>query len=307
LKSRDLLDLGADISAHIEYAGSHGFWLNPEIEENLLKMEINYIPEDLEAVFKPFLRPDIQRVIDRFDRVRRPQGQNGCNLEELACAQRSAHQFEARRLYYLRLGRIDSGELGVKHWKFLNIFLCKSRDEIENILEEMERQLPPGEYATYVYASLGIALLLPRVLRDHPGGIEQEKMDRFVIEALCRINSDETFFLGVDGDKNTGLHPYLMKYAWLYFDFPFQANLGFKQSSFEQKFGRPPVSRPVTNVHTAYAVFGISEEQFGKMSRDDLIRLFRRKAKKNHPDRGGKHESFLALSRAYELLLGMKR
>ena len=301
------MDLGPDISAHIQYDGRHGFWLNPEIEENLFKMGVNFVSEDLEAVFKPFLRPDTQIIIDRFQRIPRPSGHNGRNLDELVSGHGRVHLFDARRLYYLRLARIDSGEIGVKHWKFLNILLFKSRDEIEGLIDEMERQLPRREYATYVYASLGIALLLPQFLRDHPGGLDQEKMDRFVTQELCRINSDETFFLGVDGEKSTGLHPYLRKYAWLYFDFTFQAAFQFEGFHFERKGDRPPVTRPAMTVHAAYEVFGITEEQFGRMSREDVIGMFRRKAKKLHPDKGGDHESFLRLSKAYRQLLGMKR
>jgi hypothetical protein len=308
LKSRDLLDLGPDISAHIQYDGRHGFWIDPEIEEKLLTMGANFVSEDLEALFKPFLRPDIQKIIDRFERGKSRKAQT-CDLGALAPEHRGVHLFDARRLYYLRMGRIDSGELGVKHWKFLNVFLCKSRDEIESLIEEMERQLPPRENANYVYASLGISLLLPEALRDHPGGLDREKMDRFVTETLCRINSDQTFFLGVDGHKGEGadLHPYLTKYAWLYFDFPFQADSPFESFRFERGFGRAPASPPPMAAHAACELFGITEEQFARMKRGDVMRLFRRKAKRVHPDKGGTHESFLALSRAYAILLGMKK
>ncbi len=301
------MDLGPDIFAHINYAGTHVFWINPEIEETLREMGVQFVSEDLEEVFKPFLRPDIRKIIERFEPVRRSPGQIGRTVDELAPAHRKVHLFDARRLYFLRLGRIDWGELGAKHWKFLNKLLCKSRDEIEVLIDGMERQLRPREYATYVYASLGIALLLPRALRDHPGGLSLEKMDRFVIEALCRINSDEVFFLGVARQNSGGLHPYLIKYAWLYFDFPFQAQIRAEGSPFEREFRRPPVSRPSMSVQAACKVFGITEEQLSQMSRDEITRLFRRKAKNIHPDGGGDHESFLALSKAYGLLLTMKK
>lgn len=301
------MDLGPDIAAHINYAGRHGFWLNPEIEENLLKMGVPFVSEDLETVFKPFLRPDVQRIIDQFERVHRPAGKKGCNVDGLAPAHRRVHLFDARRLYYLRLGRMDSGELSAKHWKFLDIFLCKSRDEIEGLIDQMERRLRPAEYAKYVYASLGIALLLPLALRDHPDGVSREKMDLFIIQAICRINSDEDFFLGVSAGKSAFLHPYLMKYAWLYFDYPFQSEPRTEGFQFEREFTGPRVSRPSMSVQAAYEVFGINEEQFGAMSRDDVTRMFRRNAKNIHPDGGGDHESFLTLSKAYGLLLSMKK
>ncbi|MGC8490524.1 MAG: hypothetical protein ACP5SH_02190 [Syntrophobacteraceae bacterium] len=307
MKSRDLMDLGPDIFAHINYAGTHGFWLNPDIEETLQEMGVKFVSEDLEEVFKPFLRPDIRKILDQFDPVRRPVGQIGFTIDELAPGHRKVHLFDARRLYFLRLGRIDRGELGAKHWKFLNALLLKSRDEIEVYIERMEHQLRPDEYAPYVYACLGIALLLPAALRAYPGGVSPEKMDRFVIEELCRIDDDEDFFLGVCRQNGGSLHPYLIKYAWLYFDFPFQAQSRSERFHFEREYSRPPVSRPSMSVQAACKVFGITEEQLRHIGRDEITRLFRRKAKDIHPDRGGDHESFLALSKAYGLLLSMKQ
>jgi DnaJ-class molecular chaperone len=62
----------------------------------------------------------------------------------------------------------------------------------------------------------------------------------------------------------------------------------------------------VIAVERAYELFGITREQFMRMSRKELTRLYRREAKKMHPDRGGSHEDFLELSEAYEKLLGMQ-
>ena len=49
-----------------------------------------------------------------------------------------------------------------------------------------------------------------------------------------------------------------------------------------------------------------SKEVLKKMSRQELVRLFRRKAQELHPDKGGNHEKFVDLTRAYHVLLKMK-
>lgn len=308
LRSRELMDLGADPSAYIEYPGGSGFFFNPAIEEALRKMGAQFQEEDLEHALKDFLRPDIRAAMERFQRGARPRTKAPCELDELVQSQRSIHIFDARRLYYLRFGRIDSGELGMKHWKFLNVFLCRSRDEIESMIEHMERQLPPREFASYVYASLGVPLFFSQYLRDYPSALDREKLDELVISQLCSLDADEEFFLGVERINGDGLHRYLTKYAWLYFDYDFQVETWFEEPRAGKGFGGPtPPARPTVSVKEAYAMFGISAEQFSKMSKRELTRLFRRKAKRSHPDKGGEHEDFLKLSEAYEQLLSMKK
>ncbi len=308
LKSRDLVDLGPDPSAYIEYPGGSGFFFNPAIEEKLRELGVHFREEDLEHAFKDFLRPDIREVIERFQRGAKPRTKPPCELEELAQSQRTIHIFDARRLYYLRFGRIDSGELGMKHWKFLNVFLCRSRDEIESMIEHMERQLPPREFASYVYASLGLPLFFSQYLRDYPSALDREKLDDLVISQLCSLDADEDFFLGVERSNGEGLHHYLTKYAWLYFDYDFQTETLFEGYGAGRTFGgQAPPARPTVSVKEAYALFGLSAEQFSKMSKRELTRLFRRKAKRSHPDKGGEHEDFLKLSEAYEQLLSMKK
>jgi DnaJ-class molecular chaperone len=49
-----------------------------------------------------------------------------------------------------------------------------------------------------------------------------------------------------------------------------------------------------------------SKEVLKKMSRQELVRLFRRKAQELHPDKGGNHEKFVDLTRAYHVSLKMK-
>ncbi len=217
------------------------------------------------------------------------------------------HIFDARRLYYLRFARVDSGELGLKHWKFLNILLYKSRDEIESVIEAMEYRLPPHERAAYVYASLGVPLFFPQFVRDYPSALDRDKLDGFIVRELCSLNNDEQYFHGVEWatDNGNGLHPYLTKYAWLYFDSEFRTQTWAEAIGFKAHFDRP--ARPSRHmlVERAYEIFGVSARRLAEMSKTELTRIYRRKAKKIHPDQGGVHEGFLELCEAYEVLLGV--
>ena len=306
LTSRDLMDLGPDPSIYIQYFDRYGFAFQSVIEENLERAGARFDSDELERLLKPFLKPEIRRIVETFDRSRHFRLQVSCNLEELVPGQRQVHIFDARRLYYLRLGGIDSGELAQKRWKFLDVFLCKSRDEIESDLDRMELALPPGEYPVYVYASLGVPLLLPRYLRDHPSALDRERLDRLVLTELCKINSDEDFFLGVKREDEF-LHQYLRKYAWYYFDSEFRTETPFDGFRFSRGLSRPVPLRPDRSLQHACRVLGVSAAQFSRMSAADLTSIFRRKAKKIHPDRGGAHEDFLNLSEAYGQLMEMKK
>ena len=56
----------------------------------------------------------------------------------------------------------------------------------------------------------------------------------------------------------------------------------------------------------ASTIFGESKEVLKKMSRQELVKLFRRKAQELHPDKGGDHEKFVDLTHAYHVLLSTK-
>ena len=55
-------------------------------------------------------------------------------------------------------------------------------------------------------------------------------------------------------------------------------------------------------------IFGTAIKSLKNMSETELVRLFRKKAKEHHPDRGGDQEKFVTLLAAYEQLKNrMKR
>ncbi len=65
-KHKDVADLGADPGECIEYTGGNGFYFQDELEEKLRAGGVDYSSEDLERLFRPFLKPHIRRIIENF-------------------------------------------------------------------------------------------------------------------------------------------------------------------------------------------------------------------------------------------------
>jgi hypothetical protein len=50
----------------------------------------------------------------------------------------------------------------------------------------------------------------------------------------------------------------------------------------------------------------MSREEAAGLERKDLVRLYRKKAKEHHPDRGGDKECFIQMTEAFACLLEQK-
>jgi hypothetical protein len=314
-KHRKLMDLGHDPEAFIEYPGGRGFYFKEIVEDTLLRMKATYSEAELENLFRPFIRPDIRRIIDHFDR-----GQPGDHAkwrvfsrEEMLDRHLAIHPFDKRRLHYLRCGRVDIGNLDGTPWKMFNVLLEKSRDEIETLLNTMERDLPPHEIRTYLYTALDIRRHFRHSPgRDEPAALNPERVDDLFVEDLCRLNRDPVFFKGLGQKDPDSLHAYLRRYLILYFDNDFDRArpwgeyvrdfIGRHQSY------RPPRGRGWKAIpeDEACKQLGITLSDFKKMSRRTLIRCYKRRAKETHPDGGGSQEAFIKVKEAYECLIVRK-
>lgn len=304
-RHRDLIDVGSDPSSCIVYPGGNGFYFEPLLHERLDGIGAVYDEEQLEDAFFPFLAPHIQRLLHQFSRraPSRPRPSGAPSREEQI---QSMHDFDKRRLHYLRCGRMDMGNLDAGRLKFLGILVDKSRDEVEHTIEGMEQVLRPHETRNYLYAALNLERYFAgSLLRHHLLALDPEKVDQFFVDELCALNADRRFFRGVDRVDSSSLHDYLKRYAILYFDAQSAARLDF--ADFSQFFrGRrwasPPAPSRTVSTDEALARFDLTREELDGMTEEELVRLYRRKAKAAHPDAGGRHDDFLELTEAYETL-----
>ena len=111
-------------------------------------------------------------------------------------------------------------------------------------------------------------------------------------------------------NQSDQLHEYLVRYAIMFFD------LEHEPRSFIEDYIRrfinsrrdyrpPSLTRSVT-LGEASTLFNVSKDSLDKMGRSDLARLYRRRAQKLHPDKGGDHDTFVKLTEAYHSLLVKK-
>ncbi len=307
------MDLGTNPEDFIEYPGGNSFYIGEDLQEALDAKGVEYSDDALEALFIPFLDPEIRRVVEMFERPPRKQGPRETRTaEDLLDRQRALHPFDKRRLHYLRCGRVDIGNLDGRAWKFLNVLMEKSRDEIESMMATMEQQMPPHEIRPYLYTALHLqTYFIHNPVRNTPAGLDPERVDHYFVEDLCRLNVDETFFKGVARDGTDSLHPYLVRYLILYFDNDFDRGTIWdayvRDFMSRRRFHRPPALEGMTmSEEEACTCLGISPQEWKAMDRHALTRCYRQLAKETHPDRGGDGQAFVRVKDAYECLLVRK-
>ena len=313
-KHRVLVELGNDPNRYVEYPGGNGFYISEEIEEILDAKAAAYSYDELEAVFLPFVDPRIRRVAEQFQR----EDQGGKKAwsrspKEMWERQKGLPSFDKRRLHFLRCGRVDIGNLDARGWKFLDVLLEKSRDEIESLFDTMERDLKPHEIRSYLYTALHLQRRFAGYCtRNQPSVLDPEKVDESFVDELCRLNQDRGFFSGLKRSSWNLLHPYLRKYLILYFDNEFDRGGAWSEyvRDFQRRrqFYRGPRLRVEPSVSKTEALksLGIGAAEFEDMSRAELTRCYRKRAMETHPDRGGDQKEFVGIRRAFETLLAGK-
>ena len=312
-KHRDLIDLGPDPGEFIEYPGGNGFYFRPDLEDRLQDLAVEYSSEELEQLLLPFMKPHVRRILGLFGENGRRcnSAYTGSNAEQLEC-QMALHVFDKRRLHYLRCGRIDIGPLDQRVWKCFHVLYHKGRDEIESLFEGMEQRLKPHELRPYLFTAFHVENCFPHnPLRHQPAALDGERVDDYFLEKLCRLNRDPAYFQGIADHDRGSLHPYLARYLILYFDHEFDRRSLWNQYAEDfiqtRRRYRPPKTQPTLSREEALAALQLDDVIFQGMSRRDLIRHFRSRAKQIHPDTGGNHDAFIRLNEAFACLLPGKR
>lgn len=310
---RDLVDLGSDPQTYIHYVGGNGFYFDESIQEQLEAAGVSFSSEDLEAVFFPFIDPYIRRIILNFQHnFRRYHFSDDIpeNATDLLAKQQQLHDFDRRRMHFLRCGRIDMGNLQGRPWKFLNILLDKSRDERETIIEEMEQQLKPKEIKSYIYTAFNLQKYFEdSIVKNHPYALNQERVDEAFCDAICRLNRDKGFFDGVPDHDPASLHSYLRRYVVMYFDSSFEPLFSWDEfirgifGARERSAYRKWKNRSNLTVSEACKYLGIDPDQLKNLSAREITKIYRKHAKTLHPDAGGDHEAFIKLTDAYRTLV----
>lgn len=305
LLSRDLFYLGPDPGKYIVYAGGNSFYIDEQVLDSLSGQGVRADYHELEKLFWPFLNPEIKRVLEPFYQRGR-YSKKRFNREDEERIRLSVHIFDKRRLYYLKYCQIDQRGLNRVPDKCFVVFLEKSRDEIEQFFMEMEGVLRPFEWKEYVFAIFNLHRFFKETYaRVLPQALNQEKVERYFLQEICRLNRDQSFRAGTKAEDS--LHPYLVRYVIMFFDNKYGPSSYYEDyvSSFIHRRRRyePPSIKSSIGLKEISALFGVGIDVLKKMKKRELTRLYRRKAKKFHPDKGGEQEMFIKLTEAYNELL----
>lgn len=309
LRSRDLFDLGTDPAKYIIYPGGNAFYIDEAVDDRLRTLSRNYSVDDLDDIFWCFLKPEIREALEPYRYIGGTSRRKRTHKEKEENQQNEFHIFDKRRVHYLRFGYIDQGRIGRVSPKLFNKLKNKSRDELEQYFMEMERALDRSEFKVYVYVIFDLQKYFTELIaKSMPEGLNQNKVDQYFLEEICRLNSDRDFWTGMDTDGN--LHEYLIRYVIMFFDSE------YGRSSFLDDYIRdyinskrryvPPRRSASVILDEASTIFGVKEDVLRKMSRQALTKLYRRMAQKLHPDKGGEKKKFVELSEAYHELLKSK-
>ncbi len=309
LRNRDLFDLGTNPANYIVYPGGNAYYIDEAVENKLRSFEAEPAFDELDNIFWSFLKPEIRRILEPFQR-RGGAKRVRISQEEEEKLRTQVHLFDKRRIHYLRYGHIDQGKIGRMPPKLFRVLLEKSRDEIEQYFMEMERSLGPSELKTYVYVIFDLQRFFTEMIaKIIPQGLNQDKVDEHLLNEICRLDSDRSFWAGMNTEGR--LHEYLTRYVVMYFD------SSYGPSSFlddyirdfinSRRFYRAPPKKSAVSLDEASTIFGVKKDALKKMTRRGLARLYRRMAQKLHPDKGGDHEKFIKLTEAYQELLKSRK
>ncbi|MEJ2691053.1 MAG: hypothetical protein P8130_14155 [Deltaproteobacteria bacterium] len=301
LTNRTLMDLGEAPWSYIVYPGGNAFYIDEKVEEELGAAGVSYEYTELEEMFWPFVDPGIRAKLEPF--MARGSKKSGAPKAESGALAR-IHPFDKRRLYYLRCGHMDQSDLQFITDKLFTPLLGKSRDELEQYFLAMERMLRSRELKSYVFVIFGLARELSgsKLFRTMPEALDEEKLDEAFMQQYCKLQSDKKFWSGMNNEAEAQF--YLSRYVIMFFDYHFAAR------SVEQEFLRdfinsrrryaPPARKVKVAPEEVKTLFGKTAQELRAMNKAALTRLFRRRAKKLHPDAGGDHETFVRLTAVYE-------
>ncbi len=304
---RDVVRLGQDPGAYLNYSGGNAFHIDEGLLQRLRAQGVSTPYNELEDLFFPYVDPEIRLRLQPFRERSRCRNWKRADDSLRRRALEETHCFDRRRLHYLRLGR-SSVQAVEKTPALYTVVLDKSRDEIEQLILMQEQALQVRDIHSYLFSIFDLQRHFQEsYARSMPHALERERVDAHFLEEFCALAEDNAFWRGYLRDQTPPR--YLLRYLFMYFDqIPEQAPGGWCAAGGYGRFSRRAGTGPAANGRgmnrrDALAIFSLSAAELGAMDKKALTRLYRRKAQDMHPDKGGDAETFIRLTSAYEQLL----
>ena len=302
MEARDIFDLGPCPGAWIDYPGGNAWYVSPDLEDKVAHLARDFNSNRLEDLFHPYIRPAIRRATQTF-RQREFSSYTPLTKAQKKKIAGQVHAFDKRRAHFLKFGNMDQGALAHMPAAIFRQLHNKSRDEIEQTFMAQEQVLRKKELKSYVYTTFDLQRFFQGFMaRQMPQALDQEKVETFFIQEICRVN--EALF-----HQTSHLHDYLVRYAIMFFDHTYGntvllddmvKDFQFRQNARFFRPNKPPSDMPLSQ---AFKMFNLTAKELRTMGKKELTRMFRRLARKHHPDTGGDHDTFVTLNNAYHALL----
>lgn len=305
LRHRELFDLGHDPGQFLLYPFDNYFYIRDDLVQAVAAQVEGDAVTLLEKILLPFIRQDLRLKLETSLDRQQSRNRRAVSAGELAEIARELHLFDRRRLHYLWYGAIDQSRLFRMPAKLSRRLLGKSRDEKEQYFIGLEQVLQPAQMKEYLFTVFNLPhYFTDAAARFQPRGLAPEQVDAFFLEELCRLNGDPLLWQGLETGE--GLQPYLVRYLILFFDYDFgeseALNNYIRQFMDSHRQFRFPERRSVASPEEVSELFGESLAQLANLSKRELTKLFRQRAKQLHPDTGGDPEHFVRLKEAFEEL-----
>jgi hypothetical protein len=141
-----------------------------------------------------------------------------------------------------------------------------------------------------------------------PQALDRDTLDRLFVQELCSLNADPSFW--GESSKNK-LHPYLIRYAIMFFDSSFGPSAYLDDILLDfiarRRFHQSPPRKRSMSKEELVSIFQRSHRELAELSKKELTSLYRKLARKHHPDLGGDHDRFIHLNQAYIQLMKNKK
>lgn len=301
---RILFNLGPDPCQFIHQIDEEICFFSEKLEESLSEYTSRDTSDLLEELLWDFIPHEARRRLAYFRN--RKTTIRPFTSEDSRQVEQHIHMFDKRRLLYLRYGGTDQSRISGMPLKFFRCLLGQCRDEREFYFMNQERELKPVEYKKYVFTIFNLQQHFRQSYSTFmPESLNQDKIADHFINTICKLNKNQVFW-GRSTNSNH-LHQHFIRYLIMFFDYGFTG--GIKANDYirqfmnrHRRFRWPEKKTPINN-DQAISLFGKTIEELKSYERTEFIRLFRKRAKELHPDKGGDHEQFVLLVEIYNHLL----
>ncbi|MBU0970887.1 MAG: J domain-containing protein [Proteobacteria bacterium] len=296
----DLFDLGPSPGAWIDYPGGNAWHLDHRLETMVSRTCQNFDSDELERLFRPWIRPDIRRAVEAFWNRSGSQAPPRLTEVQKQTLARTTHAFDKRRAHFLKFGNMDQGPLPNMPAALFKNLQQKSRDEIEQGFMAREKTLKAKDLKSYVYTIFNLHSFFQGFMaKQMPHAMDQNKVDACFLKEICRTNKS---LFGL----TSHLDPYLIRYVIMFFDNDYADTVLLEEMERAFRFRRRSFTSPRPKAFSgskARSLFNLSKEELTHLNKRTLTKIYRRLARAHHPDRGGSHDRFVEINEAYQILL----